>query len=224
MTTHTQPTLFVLEETASTQAVELFPGVWTAAEALVAPDAPVRHAALDNLIDLGASRISPLIAYLLVTRLAEPDISLRKRIIKTLADVLTFDLEGNPAPDEVRQYLYTHLSQMRRRQIYAILQVAAEEIDLRPSVARLLSACSYAGDTLIDILGDRKAPLSVRQQAVYFIGEVGFLDAVSFLERLANRLDSRINGQKSMSFAPALAAVDAALLPDIKDALKLLSA
>ena len=51
------------------------------------------------------------------------------------------------------------------------------------------------------------------------IGRVGFLDALSSLERLENKLETRLNGQKTMPFAPPPSLDEADLLPAIRMAL-----
>jgi hypothetical protein len=42
---------------------------------------------------------------------------------------------------------------------------------------------------------------------------------ISTLERMLARLESRVNGQQAMAFAPPAGMEDADLLPDVKDAL-----
>jgi HEAT repeat protein len=212
-----QPSLFVLEE--STGSVELFPAVWVAVEDLTMADAEIRHRALDRLLELNAPRFSPIVAYLLTTRLTDPDLKLRARMVNTLGEILAPDSDGHPAPDDVRNSLILNLSQVRTRQVFAILQVLADDSSLESHAARLIDACPYAGNHLVDILSDHKAPVEVRRQAAVMIGRVGFLDALSSLERLASKLETRLNGQKSMPFAPPPSLNEAELLPAVQAAL-----
>lgn len=215
-----QPALFTLQE--STGRIELFPAVWNAAEQLIHPDLEIRRNGLEQLIELQAHRFSSLIAYLIATRLTDQDISLRAQIIEALGEVLIPDNEGQPAPDEVRLKLITYLSQLHTREIFSILQVLAEHIELEDIVTRLLDACPFAGTHLMDILTDRSAALEVRIRAVEQIGRVGYLDALPQLERLESRLESRMNGQRSMSFVPLSKSEDQELLPAIHRAITLL--
>ena len=217
-----QPPLFVFNGDTTTGALELFPMVWSALEDITSPDIAHRNQALDNLIDIDAPRLSPLVAYMLVTCLQDVDVYFRARVIKTLAGVLSPDKKGNPAPEEVRQKLLYHIAQLRRRPIFAILQVCVEELASRADVSILLNACPYAGNALAEILGDRKTDMALRKQAAYFIADVGFLDAVPELERIRGRLQSRQNGQRSMAFLPPSLGDESELLPAINKALQLL--
>jgi hypothetical protein len=217
-----QPPLFDFGD-SSASALELFPATWAAAEALASPDLAARRAGLDRLVELGAPRYSPLVAYLIATRLLEPDLALREQVIAVLAGVLTPDESGKLAPEPVRQVLAAYLSQMRTRPIVALLQVAESSETARPSVAALLNACPYAGGHLANILNDRRAPLATRRQAVHFVAEVGYLQAVPALERLENRLAVRQNGQQDMPFLPSGGLLDeSSLLPEVQSALRLL--
>jgi HEAT repeat protein len=217
-----QPLLFDLEE--STAKIELFPSVWTASEGLTSPHSGVRRDALEQLLNLNAPRFSPLVAYLLASRLTDPEIAFRAMIVKTLGDVLSPDENGHPAPEKVRQTLSAYLAQMRTRHTFALLQALVEDPSLEKHVANLLNACPYAGNHLADILSDRRSPLSVRKQAGRMIGRVGFLDAIPALERLSSRLEARLNGQRSMPFAPASPQEELDLLPIIQTAMMLLRA
>ena len=76
METPTQSKLFITETADFPAAVEFFPAVWQVAENLVNRSTEKRHLALDELLRLGAPRISPLIAYLVASRLNDTDFSL----------------------------------------------------------------------------------------------------------------------------------------------------
>jgi HEAT repeat protein len=216
-----QPSLF--EFTPGTVgAVELFPAVWSAVEALAAPEVNLRHAALDRLLELGAPRLSPLVAYLLATRIADPDIFLRARVVRALGEVLSKDEQGNPSPEPVKRHLMAYLSQMRTRPIFALLEVANHDPSLDQFISMLLNASPYAGMHLGSIASDRKCPMPVRVQAVRFIGLVGYLDALPTLERLEARLQSRIAGQQAMPFATPSGMDESELLPTVQATLNIL--
>lgn len=217
-----QPLLFDLDE--STARLELFPAVWSAAESLVSKDTGVRRDAFEQLVELQAPRYSPLVAYVIATRISDPDIPFRARIVNTLGEVLSPDVDGLPAPEHVRQTLTAYLAQMRTRHTFALLQALVEDPSLEKHVALLLNASPYAGNHLGDILSDRKVPMEVRKQAGRMIGRVGFLDALPTLERLSTRLQARLNGQSSMPFAPHSPKDELDLLPIIQTALTLLRA
>ena len=218
----TQQQLWDLQE--STGRVELFPAVWSAAEALIHPETKKRLEALEKLSELNAVRFSSLVAYLVATRLTDPELNVRAKVVKALGVVLSPDSDSQPAPQEVRRVLMNYLSQMRTRQAYALLQVLSDHPDLEDHVAKLLDACSFASTHLIDILADRSASLEVRVQAVQAIGRVGYLDAIPALERLEGRIETRLNGQRAMPFAPVGGEDEQELLPAIHKTLALLRA
>jgi HEAT repeat protein len=218
-----QPALIDFSD-QTTGAVELFPAVWSAAEDLISPDINTRLDGLDMLLKLNAPRLSPLVAYLLVSRITDPDITLRTRIVNALGELLMADHEGRITPEPVRRCLMRYLNQMRTRPIFSLLEVVNHFPQEKDNVARIFNTCSNAGRHLADILADRKAPVKIREQAAYYIGLVGYLDAIPALERLSSRLESRLSGQQAMSFAPISATEEVKLLPAIRDTLTLLNA
>jgi hypothetical protein len=193
--------------------------VWEALEAFTSPELVQRRSAFDRLLALGVVRYSPLAAFLCATRLTEPDIELRARIVQVLAETLSADEAGRMAPDAVRSTLAAQLSAMRTRPIFAMLQVVDFDKTAETLVARLLSYCSFAGGHLADILANRQMPLSVRKQAAFYIGRIGYLDALPALERMTVRLESRINSGGLMREED-----ETSLLPLIRDALAVLKA
>ena len=217
----TQPRLFLTEGT-STGIAELFPSIWSAAEDLCSSTIILRRQALDNLEHTNAARISPLLVYLLATRLCDSDLEIRSRVIKLLGFVLAPDSNGNLASGTVLNHLSYYLCDMRMRQIYAIVQALAYYSDLTVPIVRIFSICPFASNHLVELASSRKASLDIRRQAIWLIGEVGFLDAIPALERLQIRMESRLNGQQAMPFAPPVGIDDSELLPDIKTTLVLL--
>jgi hypothetical protein len=202
--------------------LELFPAVWNDAEALCGPDAKERRAALARLEETSAPRLSPLVAYLVATRLSDPDLAVRGRAARVIGDLLTLDPLGNATPDVVRRYLNAYLSQMRTRGVYHLLEIAVTDPEAIPYLSRVLNACPYAGRHLGDIALDRMVPLSHRKQAVLFIGSVGYLESIPALERLATRLESRLVGQQAMAFAPPAQSEEKDLLPIVQSVLHIL--
>jgi hypothetical protein len=91
-------------------------------------------------------------------------------------------------------------------------------------VSRLINACSYANNQLIEIVNDRKKPLEIRQQAIRIIGVVGYIDAIPSLDRLSARLEARMNGQRAMPFAPPSEKTEVDLLNATREALAALRA
>jgi hypothetical protein len=195
--------------------------VWGAAEALTSPDLETRQEGLQQLVNQDAVRQHPLVAYLLISRLVEPDIALRSHVVEALADVVIPNGHGDPTLARSYATLSTHLTGMRTRQIYALLQVVDYDKSNEPKVIGLLDHCSFAGGHLSCILATRTVPLHMRKLAAYFIGRMGYLDAIPVLERLAARLEARQNGRNELG---VLDEDDDGLLTIIRGSLELLRA
>ncbi len=193
---------------------------WHSAQALVSPNLAARRDGLEQLLALQVFERSPLLIYLLATCITEPDIDLRRLVVRSLAQVL----DAGPMESQVFVYLTAYLSQMRTRQIYALLQLAASDSEMEPAVTRLLSVCSFAGNQLSAILLDRQVPLEIRRQAVRLVGQIGYLDAVTALERLQARLESKMPPQQSLAALEIDAGDELNLLPLLQEALAALRA
>jgi hypothetical protein len=215
-----QPQLFLLEESAG--AIELFPAVWSALEDLTKEDASIRRSALEELIELDAARFFPVVAYILVTRILEPSVEIRAKIIETLSKVLLPDNRGLPAPEDVRSSLYHYLSSFRTRQIFALVEACTEFESIEDHAARLLNASRFAGNHLLELVIDPKIPLKIRKKSVVLIGKVGYLDTLPALEKLAGRLEAKITGQTSMKFVSQTESNESELIPDLEEAIGVL--
>jgi hypothetical protein len=201
---------------------EFFPLIYEAAEAMIASEQAVRRSGLERLIELQVGRVSPLVGYLLATRLMEPDLELRVQIVKALAGILEVDDQGQLPATAVYTSVVHYLAGMRTRTIFALLQAAAFDSSIEPMVAKLLSHCSFAGTHLAEIITDRNAPLEIRKESVHFIGRIGYLDALPTLERQASRLESRRNGKNGFKGENQDGDNEATLLASIKEALETL--
>jgi hypothetical protein len=165
--------------------------VWLAAERLVSPRAVEREEALDYLIEQGALSKSPLIAYLLATRLSDPDLEVRCHMVKALGDVLTSAEKGEQLPDHVLKQLQGFLAHLNKEQILDLLEVSDQYLSAEESLIEIFKLCSYAGNVLGGIVNDRKIPLGIRKKATYFCGEAGFLETISTLQVLVKRIEKR---------------------------------
>jgi hypothetical protein len=208
-----QPDLIELKPSNSNNA-EVLPVIWEALESLTSPELMNRITGLGRIIELDANRQHPLVVYLLMTRITEPDIELRTRIVKLLGSILDLDVRGSKTAtlsiEAVKKTLTTALAGLRTRQIFALLQVIEFDKSAEEAVSSLLSYCSFAGEHLAQILSNRTAQLSIRRQAAHFIGRIGYLDALPALERLASRLESRRDEE------------DAGILLGLQETIKLL--
>jgi HEAT repeat protein len=203
--TQMQPNLISLELPEAQAILELFPGVWMAAEQLGSQDVNQRHQALDELLRTNAPRISPLIGYLLTTRVLDPDLRLRMRIVESLANVMRRDSEGKYAVDAVRSHIIAGLSYLGKAGVLALLELAVQDQTLIAHISKLLNFIPKAGDNLKEFAGNRDKMIEVRRMAIFFIGRIGYVDAAGELQRLRNRIETRQTGQKRMPFAPPMA-------------------
>jgi len=176
--------------------IEFSADIWIAAESISSPDPQVRMAGLDHLEQCKAASKFPLVAYVLTTRLCDPDLKIRARVVKLLADVIQPQNGSMQASEDVKQQIHTTLSQMRNRQVFALVEAAESDQVSHSQVAVLLEYCSFSGKHLAMLLSERKISLSLRKTALQFIERIGYLDALPTLERLERRLKSKVNGQK----------------------------
>jgi len=220
---YSQPALFEFGGT-STGQLELLPQLWYAAETLTSPNPSARRAALEFIIDQRAARLSPLITYLVFTRIDDADIKIRELVILTLASIFELDEEGDPAPDDVRLCTYNFMQNIGKNKIVALLEAVEFNPDIQASVGTLLSASTSAGNRLAEILLDRDQSLKKRELAAFYIGSIGFLDAEASLKRLAVRLESKIEGQGILPFTNRDHTEEILLLPTIRTALDCLQA
>jgi len=207
-----------------TNIVELFPAVWKATESLTSPDSNIRQHGLDELLELGAQRVSPLVAYMVATCISDPDIHIRSRVVYILADLIITESTGRQIPEDVRLSVINYLHNMRAATVYGLLEVAEADPQAEKSIFYIFNAGQYVGRYLGEILTEWKNPVSIRQKAVYFIGLVGYLDVLPVLERMLNRLEARQIGQYVMAFAPSSTKSDDDILPYLRIAINQLSA
>jgi hypothetical protein len=125
--------------------------LWKSTEAISSPELSKRKRGFESLIEFDVVRRSPLIAYLLATRIVEPDLTLRAYIVRVLASILKTDLPDNLSTEDVRLTLVNYLSQIDLREILALLQLAEIDPYAEEQIIQLLSACSCAGGHLVNI-------------------------------------------------------------------------
>jgi hypothetical protein len=180
---------------------------------LTAPDLARRRAGLRRVVEAGYHRRSPPVAAWLCRGIAERDLELRREVVVALAELIA-GLDASPAP--VADWLRHHLGQLRRREIYGLLQVAAASPGHIGLVHLILDQCSFSGATLLQILQDRRADIQIRVAAAHALAAIGYLDAAPEVARLLNRIASRLAGQEAMEFAPGLEPEIELLLPALE--------
>ncbi len=215
--------LFVYGEPTA-NLLEVLPAVWSATEALAAPDAMTRHHGIDALVELGVQRTSPLVAYMMATCLNDPDINIRRRATYILTDVVINDPMVGQVSETVRKTVTNYLHNMQEETISGLLEVAVMDPLAEKALYHIFNACPQAGRYLGEIIAQYKNPIPIRQKAIFYVGWVGFTEALPTLQRLLNRLEARQNGQYAMSFAPPSMKSDDEIMPSLRIAIQKLGA
>ncbi len=202
---------------------------WTAGEMFISPHVEERRRGLAILCGSEVARSSALTLHLLASRVDELDLGLRAQIVDALADYFEIRDREYRYPPEVRGLVAGLLRKFERLQLLALLELhQAEQIGLVPvrpeGLQQLIERIPNASSLLTHVAGDRAQPLALRQAAIEMIGRVGFTDACAALEGLQLRLEGRRAGQLTMLFAPSDWPEDQALLPALRETLRLLAA
>ena len=211
--------LFVYGEPAENIA-ELLPAVWNATQALISPDATTRQRGLEAVLELGAQRASPLVAYLIAACMSDTDLHIRRRAIYIIADLISIEAGGLPAKEEIRKVIIGYLHSASEKIPYNLLEVALIDPFSEASIFQIFNVCPLAGITLGKILADVKNPVPIRQKAIYFVGWVGYQEVLPVLKRLLERLETRQSEQYTMSFAAKLRQHDDEILPALRIAIE----
>ncbi len=180
-----------MNSSRATDDFEWTPEIWQSAEKLASPINAEREKALNYLTDQGAPQKSPLIAYLMVTMISEPELETRFHAIQALGSMIVNDSESDFCDGRVLEYIQAYLTRINRDQILDLLAVAVQYLSAEQSLIELFKLCSYAGDILNGIVNDRKLPVLIRQSAIYFCGEVGYLETITTIQGLVNRIERR---------------------------------
>jgi hypothetical protein len=215
--------LFVYGEPPENIA-EVLPVVWNAVECLVSPEPVTRLYGLDAIVELGAQKVSPLVAYMMAVCLGDKEINIRRRVIYILADLISWEPGIKQVPDTVRKSVIYYLHDMGEQIVFGLLEVSVMYPEADKSIYNILNACPFAGKFLGNILTEWKNSLTIRQKAIYFVGIVGYMEMLPVLERLLDRAEARQNGQYSMSFAPSSTRSDEDIMPYLRIAINTMSA
>ena len=163
--------------------------LWETTEGLLSPDPNIRESSLNNLKEIDGFYRSPLVAFLLLSRISEPDLEIRFHIIQFLGRLVDFDSSDQHFADQALIFAKDALDQMEKTQLIRLLEVSDSYLTAERAIKNILKLSSYAGVGLSGIVNDRKLPVSLRQQAVFFCGEVGYLSSRTTLQNLVQRVD-----------------------------------
>ena len=149
--------------------------LWDIAEGLLSPDIHIRESSLDQITEIEDYTKSPLIASLLVSRISEPDLEIRFHVVQLLGSLVDLNTSGQCFSDQALVYAQNSLEQIGKDQLVKLLEVSDKYLTSVKAISAILNMISYAGNSLSGIVNDRKQPVTVRQQAIFYCGEVGFL-------------------------------------------------
>jgi len=167
--------------------------LWETAEGLVSTDSYLRESALTQLEEIEGFYRSPLIAYLLVSRISEPELEIRFHFIQLLGSLVDYDSPGQQLTDKALCIAKGALDQMDKFQLIRLLEVSDSYLAAESAIKSILKLSSYAGSVLSGIVNDWKLPISIRQQAVFYCGEGGYLNSRPTLQNLIQRVEKTRN-------------------------------
>ncbi len=175
--------------------------IWIAAENLVSAMPLKREQALDFLRDKGIFRSSPLAAYLLATRTIDEDLEVRYHSIQALGELLDFEeSSGLGLTDMALMHVHGFFAQIGKDQMIRLLEVRESYLAAENALLNIFKISSYAGDILSGIVNDRKIPASIRQAAIFFGGEAGFLELVPVFQNMVQKIEkSRVRAGRNLA-------------------------
>ncbi len=162
---------------------------WRILEKMISPDPFLRDNGLEDLYSLGDFQDHPLIIYILVTRILDPDLEIRLHAIQILGKILGGNSPGEGLPENSFRTLTEFTSQMDKGGLIKLLEIASAYIAAEEAIKTILKLCSFAGKGLGGIVNDRRLPVEIRQQAIHFSGEVGFLNTDTAIRNLIQRIE-----------------------------------
>jgi hypothetical protein len=173
----------------NTEALLPDPKTWVVLESLIDPDPGTREQALADLARVEGFQDQPVLMYLLTTRVLDPDLEVRYYAIQILGEVLGSAVPGGDLSVRSLKTLTDFTTRLDKSQLVMILEVADRYLAAEESIIRILKLCSYAGNVLDGIVNDRKLPVEIRQQAISFCGDVGFLSTATAIRNLIQRIE-----------------------------------
>ena len=162
---------------------------WKILEDLIDPDPNLREKGLEDLESLDGFQDRPLMVYLLATRLLDPKLEIRFHAVQLVGKLLSDGSLDGGLPESSFKVLADFTTQLDKGQLIKLLEVSAGYLTAEDALTKILKLCSNAGKALGGIVNDRKLPVEIRQQAVHFCGDVGFLNTVDVIRNLMQRIE-----------------------------------
>jgi hypothetical protein len=100
-----------------------------------------------------------------------------------------FDPPAEGLPDRSFRTLTAFTTHLDQEQLIKLLEVAVRYLAAEEAIVNIMKLCSYAGKALGGIVNDRKLPVEIREQALYFCGEVGYLNTKISIRNLIQRIE-----------------------------------
>jgi hypothetical protein len=194
------PQLSLFSKPTEVEERTLIPLIWRLLEALLSKESDIKLFALQELANLNAIMVSPIIVAILVSSLEDRDEAIRKEIVDIIGNFLKSPILNDQFNIYIRAFIKDVLSRMRTRSIYSLIQLYNLDVQLKENIVTLINQCPNAGKHLTDIFLSRNSSIKIRQNAIEIIGIIGYINAIPDMERLLSRLLTRINGQQSMPF------------------------
>lgn len=211
-----QPTLLDLVPAAQGISPEMRETLWVTLEALCHVEKGIRAEALSVLQSLDDLPASMLVLHQLLMVLRDTQLENRQQALQLVAMQVVradWDLQSQLA---VREACANWLKKASLEDVSLLLECSLERKGLRGDVLRILNLHASVRLALEEIIVLRSKGLGLRQEAVYCIGRLGFVDSIPVLRKLLQRLEARQQGQRSMPFAATEIAEEAGLAPEVR--------
>jgi len=217
--------LALVEPTPTRLPQRVVPAVdpWVAGEMFLSAHVEERRRGLALLLGSEATRRSPLVPQLLVSRLDEADLRLRGQIVQALGDYFEERDRKYRYPADIRAVVVGCLRRFDQPQLVAVLELLHCREAAGPSfetLQALLERIPDAAARLGRLAGDRTVALELRCAAMELIGCAGLQDALPALTSLETRLEGHTAGQLTLGLVAVDTPEDEALLPALKETLR----
>lgn len=178
-----------LDQKSRTDDLAWYERAWSILENMISPDPVLREKGLEDLRWLEGFQEHSLILYTLATRIMDPVLEVRFHAVQALGKLLELDPEEGGLHERSFKSVVEFTTQIDKDQLVKLLEVSVQYLSAEEALVQILKLCSYAGKALGGIVNDRKLPVEIRQQAIHFCGEVGFMNSITGIRNLIQRVE-----------------------------------